>query len=101
VSRILYQGLVQRLLDDGVVDRHQRVIRILKLRTAVGDARLEAACERALRFDDLSYATLKRMLERGLEQEAPAPSAPPASAHTFLRNASELLGHLLGRSAWS
>jgi transposase len=93
--------VVQRLLDDGVVDRHQRVIRILKLRTAVGDARLEAACERALRFDDLSYATLKRMLERGLEQEAPLPlpSAPPA--HTFLRNASELLGHLFGRSAWS
>lgn len=92
---------MQRLLDDGVVDRHQRVIRILKLRTAVGDARLEAACERALRFDDLSYATLKRMLERGLEREAPAPalSAPPA--HTFLRNASELLGHLFGRSAWS
>lgn len=80
---------------------HQRVIRILKLRTTVGDARLEAACARALRFDDLTYATVKRILDRGLDQE-PAPSLPaPAPAHIFLRTASELLGHLFGRAAWN
>ena len=93
--------VVAQLLDDGVVDRHQRVIRILKLRATVGDARLEAACARAIRFNDLTYATLKRMLDRGLEQE-PAPSAPPpAPAQTFLRSAGELLGHVFGRNAWS
>jgi transposase len=94
-------AVVARLLDDAVVDRHQRVIRILKLRTTVGDARLEAACTRALRVDDLTYATLKRILDRGLDQEpAPAPAAP-APAHTFLRTASELLGHLFGRTTWN
>jgi transposase len=93
--------VVARLHADTVVDRHQRVIRILKLRTTVGDARLEAACARALRFDDLTYATVKRILDRGLEQE-PAPACtPPAPAHTFLRTASELLGHLFGRAAWN
>lgn len=93
--------LVQTLLSDGVVDRHQRVIRILKLRTSVGDARLEAACQRALRYGELTYATLKRMLEQGLEQEAAPPAIPAPPAHTFLRSASELLGHLFGRATWS
>jgi transposase len=94
-------SVVQRLLDDGVIDRHQRVIRILKLRLRVGDARLEAACARALRFDDLSYATLKRILDRGLEQEVVEVPPPPPAAHTFLRNAGELLGHLFGGAAWN
>jgi len=94
-------AVVERLLDDGVIDRHQRVIRILKLRARVGDVRLEAACARALRFDDLTYATLKRMLERGLEREVVAPPAPPPTAHTFLRSASELLGHLFGGATWN
>jgi hypothetical protein len=93
--------VVQTLLSDGVVDRHQRVIRILKLRTSVGDARLEAACQRALRYGELTYATLKRMLDQGLEQEAAPPAAPTPPAHTFLRSASELLGHLFGRATWS
>jgi hypothetical protein len=93
--------VVQRLLDDGVIDRHQRVIRILKLRTTVGEARLEAACARLLRFDDLTYTTLKRILARGLEQEPVTPPTSPPPAQTFLRSASELLGHLFGGSAWS
>lgn len=94
-------SVVARLLDDGVIDRHQRVIRILKLRMRVGDARLEAACARALRFDDLTYATLKRMLDQGLEQEPLAEPPPPPTAHTFLRNAGELLGHLFGGATWN
>jgi transposase len=93
--------VVARLLDDGVIDRHQRVIRILKLRTTVGETRLEAACARLLRFDDLTYTTLKRILARGLEQEPVTLPTPPPPAQTFLRSASELLGHLFGGSAWS
>ena len=93
--------VVARLLDDGVLDRHQRVIRILKLRERVGDARLEAACARALRFDDLTYATLKRILDRGLEQEPVAAAPEPPPAHTFLRSAGELLGHLFGGATWN
>ena len=89
---------VQTLLDDPVVDRHPRAVRVLKLRTSVGDARLEAACARALRFGDLTYATLKRILDQRLEAEPPqaTPAAGAAPARTFVCSASELLGHLFG-----
>ncbi len=94
--------VVAQLLADGVIDRHQRVIRILKLCERVGAERLEAACARALRFDDLSYATIKGILDGGLEQEPPpAPPPPPPPAPTFVRTASELLGQLFGRVAWN
>jgi transposase len=93
--------VVQTLLADPTVDRHARVVRILKLRTSVGDARLEAACARALHYGDLTYATLKRMLDQRLETEAEAPPPPPAPARTFVRSAGELLGHLFGGLAWS
>jgi len=93
--------LVQSLLDDHVLDRHPRVVRILKLRETVGDARLEAACARALRFGDLTYITIKRILDQGLEAEAAPASPAPAPARTFVRSATELLGHLFGGVAWS
>jgi hypothetical protein len=93
--------LVQTLLDDPVVDRHPRVVRILKLRERVGDARLEAACTRTLRFEDLTYTTLKRILDQHLEGESVAPASSSAPARTFVRSATELLGHLFGGLAWS
>jgi hypothetical protein len=40
---------------------------------------VDAACRRALFFDDLGYATLKRILEKGLDAEE-LPDAPPAPA---------------------
>jgi hypothetical protein len=83
------------------VDRHIRVVRLLQLREAVGDARLEAACERARQFDDLTYATIKRILEQGLEGGALPVPQRAASARTFVRSASELLGHLFGGLTWS
>lgn len=94
-------ALAQRLLADRVVDRHGRVVRILRLREAVGDARLEAACARALRYDDLTYATIKRILAQGLEAEDATPAPAPAPARTFVRTAAELLGHLFGGAAWN
>ena len=93
--------LVQTLLDDHVLDRHPRVVRILKLRQTVGDTRLEAACARALRFGDLTYITIKRILDQGLEAEAAPLNPAPAPARTFVRSASELLGHLFGGAVWS
>ena len=75
--------VVRQLLADPVVDRHSRVVRILRLREAVGDARLDAACARALRFDDLTYATIKRILAQGLEAEAAPPAPAVAPARTF------------------
>lgn len=93
--------LVASLLDERVLDRHPRVVRILKLREVVGDSRLEAACARALRFGDLTYTTIKRILDQNLEAESPQESQASAPARTFVRSASELLGHLFGGLTWS
>jgi transposase len=93
--------VVQTLLADPTIDRHTRVVRMLKLRSSVGDARLEAACARALRYGDLTYATLKRILDERLESEVEAPPPAPPPARTFVRSAGELLGHLFGGLTWS
>jgi hypothetical protein len=93
--------VVQALLDEKVIDRHSRVVRILKLRERVGDERLEGACARALVFEDLSYRTLKGILDQGLEATPPLPPPTPPPARTFVRTASELLGHVFGGLAWS
>ena len=94
-------ALVGRLLADTVVDRLSTVRRLLRLREQVGDERLEAACTRALRFDDPNYKTVKRILNQGLEEEpetAP-PSIPPAQR--FVRGTQELLGHLWKGQSWN
>ncbi|HEX5692236.1 MAG TPA: hypothetical protein VFX76_19610, partial [Roseiflexaceae bacterium] len=97
--------VVQTLLDEKVIDRHSRVVRILKLRERVGDERLEGACARALAFQDLSYRTIKGILDQGLEttppNPTPTPAPTPAPPRTFVRTASELLGHVFGGVAWS
>jgi transposase len=69
--------LVGRLLGERPLDRLRTVLGILKLAHKFGPRRLEGACTRALRYDDIAYATIKRILERGLDQvtdpKAPAP----------------------------
>ena len=93
--------LVEALLGDGVIDRRRTVLRLLRLREAYGDARLEQACARALRFDTANYLTVKRILKGELDQQEPPAPAPAAPARTFVRTASELLGHLFGGGTWN
>ena len=95
-------ALVGRLLADPVVDRLSMVRRLLRLREQVGAERLEAACDRALRFDEVSYKTVKRILTQGLESEAATPAEPAVPpAQRFVRGAQELLGHLWSGSSWN
>lgn len=85
--------LVARLLAERPLDRLRTTQAILHLADKHGAVRLEAACRRALHFDDLGYATLKRILVKGLEHE-PLPGCEPASRpqQTFLfaRSGSEI-----------
>jgi hypothetical protein len=95
-------ALVGRLLADPVVDRLSMVRRLLRLREQVGDERLEAACDRALRFDEVSYKTVKRILGQGLESEGEVPAVPEVPpAQRFVRGAQELLGHLWSGPSWN
>lgn len=102
--------IVGILLDDPAVDRLRTAGRLLRLGERFGAERLEAACLRALQFDEPVYATVKRILVEGLErQPLPEPlvtsipidppervAAAQATAPAFMRSASELLGHLFG-----
>jgi transposase len=55
---------------------------VLAFRKTVGDARLEAACARAIAVGDPSYRTVKGVLAAGTELDGTAaPAAPHAPAH--------------------
>jgi transposase len=95
--------VVQALLDDPVIDRLPTVGRLLRLRARFGDARLEAACQRALAFGDPAYQTVKRILTEGLEV-TPVPSSPAphsSTARTFVRGIADLVGSALGGLSWN
>jgi hypothetical protein len=89
------------LLDDRVIDRLPTVGRLLRLRERFGAPRLEAACARAVRFDDPSYKTIKQILVNGLDSQSLAADAPQSPAQTFVRTSAELIGHLFGGAAWN
>jgi hypothetical protein len=93
--------VTKTLLDDPVVDRLHTVGRLLKLRNQFGDQRLEAACQRALHFDDPAYKTVKRILTQELETQ-PLPELVTAPEATeFVRSAEELVGNLAGGESWN
>jgi transposase len=93
--------VVSALLADPVIDRVPTTSRLLRLAERYGAGRLEAACARALCYDEGRYPSIKRILAAGLDQQPPA--APVAStARTFARSAADLLGHLFaGGVTWN
>lgn len=54
--------LIERLLGERPLDRLRSALAILRLAERYPAARLEAACARALAFDELRYHALKRIL---------------------------------------
>lgn len=94
--------VVSLLLDDPVIDRLATVGRLLRLRQRFGNDRLEAACRRALHFQDPSYPTIKRILSEDLDQDDLPQATPIVSpAHTFVRSVVELVGSALGGVSWN
>jgi len=92
--------VVDILLDHRPEDRLRTAGRVLKLGEQFGPQRLEAACRRALRFDDPTYMTIKHILQQGLEAEELPTTDPAPPAYTFARSAADLVGHLLGGVSW-
>jgi transposase len=61
---------------------------ILRLGERFGNARLEAACQRALAIKALSYRSVESILSHGLDAQALVPQSPaPALQHDNLRGA--------------
>jgi hypothetical protein len=93
--------IVQILLEDAVLDRLPAAGRLVRLGNRFGVKRLEAACRRALLFDDPGYKTVKRILIRGLEQQPQVVPVTLPPATTFARRADELVGVLVEVEPWS
>jgi transposase len=94
------QEVVNGLLNHRPEDRLRTAGRLVRLSDRFGPERLEAACARALRFNDPAYVTVKRILEQGLDAEKPPSTQPPPPAVAFVRSATELVGHLMGGASW-
>lgn len=60
-------ALITRLFADRVLDHLRAAQGVIRLERAHGAARLDAACQRALAFDDPRYRTVKTILAKGLE----------------------------------
>lgn len=95
--------IVDRLLAERPLDRLRAVQAVLRLAQKYGPKRLEAASRRALLFGETSHGTVKRILEKGLEND-PLPEAlalPPAEkrTYTFVRPGSEIFP--ARRTSWT
>ncbi|MHB1282400.1 MAG: IS21 family transposase [Metallibacterium scheffleri] len=64
--------VIERLFGDRVLDKLRAAQGVIRLAKTHGNTRLEAACQRALTFDDPRYRTIKTILARGLDQQAAA-----------------------------
>jgi len=78
--------LIGRWFGERPLDRLRSAMGILGLAGKYGARRLEAACARALAYDQLSYPVLKRILQQGLEAGTlPLGASPNDQAARFAR----------------
>jgi transposase len=96
------QKLVETLLAETGLDQLHPMGRLLRLQEKFTPERLEAACQRAIDYDDLSYKTVKRILTKNLENLpiAPIPVEIP-TARTFVRQPAEIVGALAEVFTWN
>jgi transposase len=76
--------LIERLLSDRIVERLRAAQAVLRLAERYGNARLEAACTRALAHASPFYRTVKTILVNGYDQQ---PLPPELAAATYAGNA--------------
>jgi transposase len=88
--------LIEALFANRVLDNLKAAQGIISKAKKYGPSRLEAACARAILFDDPRYRTVKTILERGLDQlPLEPPRAPLPGVYTgsgrFTRGSRDLL----------
>lgn len=79
------------LLSDRVLERLGAARGVLKLKDKYGRKRLNDACERAIEHDVITFAGVRRILEKGLDQLRERPAAPELTPTRFSRSISDLL----------
>lgn len=88
--------LLEHLLADRIVERLRAAQGVLRLADRYGNARLEAACVRALAHDSPFYRTVKTILVGGFDQQPLSSDLPLARAYgssaRFVRDAETLFG---------
>ena len=88
-------AVIEYLLGDRPLDRLRSVQAILALADSVGEARLEAACARAMHYGDPHYRRIKDILNAALDRE-PIPNqvliTPKQQSFTFSRTPQEFFG---------
>ncbi|MCK9540326.1 IS21 family transposase [Dokdonella sp.] len=77
--------VVESLFADRVLDKLRAAQGVLRLAKRHGNARLEAACARALAFGDPRYRTIKTILARGLDQHPDGAAEPAADNALYAR----------------
>jgi len=91
------RAVIEALFADRVLDNLRAAQGVLRLGERYGHERLEAACERAVAFDNPRYRSVKTILERGLDQQPDEPptAVPLAASYTgsgrFCRDTRTLL----------
>lgn len=60
---------IQRLFASRVLDNLRAAQGVVGFAKRYGKTRLEAACQRALSFDNVRYSAIKQILEKGLDQQ--------------------------------
>jgi hypothetical protein len=70
--------VVETLLTEKPLERLRAVQAILGLAQTVGRVRLEAACARALHYDDIRYRRIKQILNAALDRDPLPEALPPA-----------------------
>ncbi len=91
--------LIQKLFADRLLDNLRAAPGVVGLKKKYGAERLEAACQRALDYDNPRYRTVKTILDKDLDQHPSAAQAFDALADTytgharFCRDTRDLLKH--------
>jgi hypothetical protein len=93
--------VIQTLLDDSILYRIPTAGRLVRLKNRFGAEFLEAACRRALAFDDPGYGTIKHILAQGLEADKPIGPVVLPPAMTFVRSAEEPVAPLAEVQPWN
>lgn len=75
--------LIQRLFAHKVLDHLRAAQGIVRLKDKYGRTRLEAACQRALEFDNPRYGSVKTILQKGLDGAPSAEQAFDALADSY------------------